>query len=168
MRCRKPSHTAYCLTYQLASYILFINRGESLPTLPPRYPLLTRLKKQHTIKPMKNNQEKIEGRLTEIARLMRERDRINDELATLLGMAPNTLPTSLPDGFSLNDEIRKVFQEKGPKLRILEVKKELDKKHRVNLIRDNVQGAMQYMKSKGVLNKEKEYGVFSLNSQEGG
>ena len=117
---------------------------------------------------MKNNQEKIEGRLTEIARLMRERDRINDELATLLGMAPNTLPTSLPDGFSLNDEIRKVFQEKGPKLRILEVKKELDKKHRVNLIRDNVQGAMQYMKSKGVLNKEKEYGVFSLNSQEGG
>ena len=52
-------------------------------------------------------------------------------------------------------------QEKGKSL-----KKALDKKHNVNLLRRNVQGAMVYMVKKGILEKKKEErGLFSLKSE---
>lgn len=115
---------------------------------------------------MKDRQEKLDEKLRKIEELLRERDRINAELAKMMGMEEQKAPESLPPGIVLMDEIKRIFQEKGQSMRILEVKRELDHKHRVNLPRRNVQATMAYMVKKGILNKEAGYGMFSLKIRE--
>jgi len=117
---------------------------------------------------MINKQQKLEDRLKKISDLQVQRDAIDSELLKLTGLSDNSenLSQSLPSGLILMDEIKKVMEEKDSKMKILDVKKALDKKHNVNLLRRNVQGAMVYMVKKGILEKKKEErGLFSLKSE---
>ena len=113
---------------------------------------------------MKANPQKLEDRLQKISELMHQRDEITAELAKLTGieMPNDNAPTALPHGLAIMEEVRKVIEEKGAKMRILDVKKEIDRLHRVNLPRRNLQATMAYMVRKGLLQKEKEYGMYSL------
>jgi len=121
--------------------------------------------KKHT----KKLEEQLKERLNRITELEETIEQAQTELLQLTGLSDSreNLSESLPDGLVLMNEIIKVMQDKGSKMGIKEVKKALDKKHKVNLLRRNIQGAMVYMwKKKGILEKVKdERGVFVLKSE---
>src|SRR3989338_6835362 len=121
--------------------------------------------KKHT----KKLEEQLKERLNRITELEETIEQAQTELLQLTGLSDSreNLSESLPDGLVLMNEIIKVMQDKGSKMGIKEVKKALDKKHKVNLLRRNIQGAMVYMwKQKGILEKVKdERGVFVLKSE---
>lgn len=113
--------------------------------------------------------QKLEERLQQILDLQKQREEITARLAELTGLAisKNNAPQFLPQGVSLNEEIKKIFEERGGKLRILEVKKEVDQRHRVNIPRRNIQGAIQYMTKRKTLEKiPDEYGMYALKQKE--
>ena len=121
--------------------------------------------KKHT----KKLEEQLKERLNRITELEETIEQAQTELLQLTGLSDSreNLSESLPDGLVLMNEIIKVMQDKGSKMGIKEVKKALDKKHKVNLLRRNIQGAMVYMwKKKGILEKVKdERGAFVLKSE---
>ena len=117
---------------------------------------------------MIRNQQKLEDRIQEIFDLKKERDEIDVKLAKLTGIEmpnDNSAPKTLPHGLTLKDEIVRVFEDKGDKMRVLVVKAAVDRLHQVNIPRRNIQATMQYMMKRDILQKkEKEYGVYSLKT----
>ena len=103
---------------------------------------------------------KFDERLDRISELIAERTRVNAELANLVGAAPEA--KALPDGVSLEDEVKKVFANSGESYRVADLKKIVDEKYDVNLPRSKVQTAVTALSKAGELEKG-ERGVYKTS-----
>lgn len=109
--------------------------------------------------------ERIEQRLVRIKQLENEREKINAELAKLLGLAEpetNKAFDPMPKSFKLSAKIIEILDELGRPMKIIDVVKEIEKRDSLNLDRKIVQSSMNYLAKKGNLVKdENRRGVFS-------
>lgn len=115
---------------------------------------------------------RIKKRLEEIESQRKIIEKAELRLKFLLGMAENSGGAGsdkLPEGFSLMNEMLKIFRENGgKKMRTREIVGVLNKKWGVSFPRRNVQSTLTYLASpkKDLLVKEQEQrGVFSLKQK---
>jgi len=100
-------------------------------------------------------------------------EKATEKLKQLLGMASdNNIPTDtskLPTGFSLMNEMMKIFREGNQdRMSALELRSILTEKFGTNFDVRNIRSTLNYLASpkKDLLRKEAEKGVFSLKQLE--